>query len=112
MRFSLPRSSAVWWICVSLGRFCESLLKINELGSSHSALMPASWITLAHFVVYSGTNLANSAAELGKGARPKSARRAFSPASAKAAFTSLLRMSTISGGVFFGAPIPFQLIAS
>ena len=74
--------------------------------------MPAARITLPHFSVNSTTNLPNSAGEFAKGSAPKSTRRALNLGSASAALTSLLRIAMISGGVFAGAAMPSQLLAS
>src|SRR5262249_8062990 len=80
--------------------------------SAHSPLMFAVRITLPHFSVYSTMNLANSVGELTNGSAPKSTSRALNVGSARAAFTCLLRIAMISGGVPAGAAIPSQLLAS
>jgi len=74
--------------------------------------MPANLITLAHFSVSSAINLPNTAGDPGSATLPRSARRAFILGSARAALTSLLSLSTISAGVFLGAPIPYNELAS
>jgi hypothetical protein len=78
----------------------------------YSALMPAARITLPHFSVYSTMNFPKSVGELANGSPPKSTSRALNVVSARAALTCLLRIAMISGGVFAGAPIPSQLVAS
>src|SRR6516162_3040330 len=70
------------------------------------------WTTFAHFSVSSAMNLPNSAGVIDIGTAPKSASRAFILGSARAALISLLSLSTISVGVFLGAPIPYQPLAS
>ena len=79
---------------------------------THSGLMPANWITLAHFSVSAAMKFANSAGELANTGEPKSAIRALIFGSARAALISLLSLSTISVGVFLGAPTPYQEFAS
>src|SRR5436305_7415081 len=78
----------------------------------YSTLILAVRITLLHFSASAAMNLAKSAGEPASGAAPKSASRAFMSGSARAAFTSLFSVSMISGGVFFGAATPNQLLAS
>ena len=43
---------------------------------------------------------------------PRSASRALILGSARTALISLLSLSTISAGVFLGAPTPYQVLAS
>src|SRR5262245_57468633 len=78
----------------------------------HSALMPANLTTLPHFSVSSAMNLPKSAGEPDNAVPPRSARRALNLGSARAALISLLSLSTISAGVFFGAPTPVQKLDS
>src|SRR6516165_2925243 len=78
----------------------------------HSALMLAARITLPHFSVSAAMNFPKSAGEPGRGVPPKSASRAFIFGSARAALISLLSFSTISAGVFLGAPTPLHPLAS
>src|SRR2546430_10363046 len=80
--------------------------------SDHSGLMPANLITLPHFSVSSAINFPKPAGESASTVPPRSASRVFSSGSASAALTSLLSFSTISVGVFLGAPMPYQLLAS
>src|SRR5262245_33212725 len=77
-----------------------------------SALMPANLITLPHFSISSAISFPNSAGDPGSARPPRSARRSFILGSASAALTSLLSFSTISAGVAFGAPTPYQVLAS
>ena len=78
----------------------------------HSGLMLAARITLLHFSASVAMNLPKSAGEPASGAAPKSASRAFMSGSARAKLISLFSLSMISGGVFFGAATPNQLLAS
>src|SRR5262245_25799575 len=73
---------------------------------THSGLMPANLITLAHFSVSAAMKFANSAGELANTGEPKSAIRALIFGSARATLISLLSLSTISIGVFLGVPTP------
>src|SRR5262245_17780480 len=75
-------------------------------------LMLAARITLPHFSVSSAISLPNWAGDPGSGVPPRSARRAFILGSSRAALTSLLSWSTISAGVAFGTPRPYQLLPS
>src|SRR5262245_769597 len=87
----------------------------NELyGTSgdHSGLMPANLITLPHFSVSSAMSLPKSVEEPGSTFPPRSASRAFNLGSESAALISVLSLSMISLGVFFGAPTPNQALAS
>src|SRR5262249_3091930 len=77
-----------------------------------SALTPANFTTLADFSVSSAMNFPKSAGEPGRAVAPNSASRAFILGSARAALISLLSLSTISTGVFFGAPTPVQKLDS
>src|SRR5262245_41296952 len=102
--------------CSSLGdhrAFAERTLGNILPGSpDHSGLMLAARITLPHFSVSSAMSLAKSAGEPVSDAPPRSARRTLILGSARPALISLLSFSTISTGVFFGAPMPNQLLAS
>ena len=70
--------------------------------------MLANLTTLAHFAVSSARNLPNSAAVIGIGAAPRSARLACSLASARPAPIAPFNVATMSAGVFVGAPTPAQ----
>ena len=72
----------------------------------HSGLMPANLITLPHFSVSSAMSLPKSAGEPASTVPPRSASRALILGSARPALISLLSLSTISAGVFLGAPTP------
>ena len=61
---------------------------------------------LAHFSVSSAMSFLKSAGEPASTSAPRSAIRAFILGSARAALISLLSLSTISAGVFSGAPMP------
>src|SRR5215471_14303258 len=89
--------------------------KIGDGGKFHSALpagysglMPANLTTLPHFSVSSTIRFANSSDVIDNSSAPMSAKRAFNLGSAMAALVSLLSRLTISGGVFFGAPMPYH----
>src|ERR1700730_3123205 len=86
-----------------------------------SALMPAARITLPHFSVSSAMSFPKSAGEPASNVLPLSGRRAFdlgsesrplNLGSASPALTALLSLPMISAGVFFGAPMPPQKLAS
>src|SRR6516165_6979733 len=79
---------------------------------SHYGLMLAAKITLPHFMVSSAISLAKSAGEPASTVPPRSASRDFILGSARAALISLLSLSAISVGVFLGAPMPYQPLAS
>src|SRR5215831_6945902 len=87
--------------------FAERALRNIRL-DGHSALMPAARITFAHFSLSSTTSFPKSAGEPGTTVPPRSASRAFTLGSARAALISLLSLSTISAGVAFGAQTPNQ----
>ena len=53
-----------------------------------------------------------SAGDIGAGALPRFARRALILGSASATLISRLSLPTISAGVFLGAPMPCQVLAS
>src|SRR5262245_17397775 len=91
--------------------FMEYELRVPS-SSPQSALILADRIILPHLSVNSAMNLPKSAGELTNGVLPKSASRAFIFGSASTALISLLSLSTISVGVFRGAPIPCQPLAS
>src|SRR5262245_27396703 len=78
----------------------------------YSGLMPASLITFAHFAVSSAMNLAKSVGEPEKGGAPMAEKRALICGSASPALIAWLSLSTISAGVLWGAPMPFQPLAS
>src|SRR5262249_54137483 len=93
--------------------FAERTLRnISPGRADHSALMLRARITLPHFSVSSAISLAKSAGEPGRTVAPRSASRAVILGSARAALISLLSLSTISIGVFLGAPMPNQKLAS
>src|SRR5262249_6632794 len=77
-----------------------------------SALMLDARVTLPHLPVSSAINLPKSPGESASTVPPRSARLTFMLGSARAALISLLSLSTISVGVFFGAPRPYQPLAS
>src|SRR5215831_10562911 len=81
-------------------------------GRFYSGLRPANLTTLPHFSVSAAMNLPNSAVVIGIGALPRSESRVLILGSARAALISLLSFSIISIGVFLGAPIPCQPVAS
>src|SRR5215470_16826449 len=79
---------------------------ISDRNCCHCGLMLAATITLPHFLVSSEMSLPKSAGEPASGAAPKTASRAWNLGSAMLALTSVLSLSMISTGVFFGAPMP------
>src|SRR5262245_47711368 len=99
-----PNSKTV----VRLTGFMECHLGLPD----HSALMLAARITLPHFSLSSAMNWPKSAGEPGSAVAPSSAIRALILGSANAALISLLSLSTISVGMFLGAPMPNQALAS
>src|SRR5580658_10409205 len=78
----------------------------------YSGLIFANVMTSPHFLVSAATNLPKSADEPGRGTPPRSVILALNVASANPALISRLSRSTISTGVFFGAPIPTHWPAS
>jgi hypothetical protein len=87
---------------------CRSSAEVDP----QSTLIPAAFTTLPHFSVSSAINLANSVGERGRTVAPRLANRFFIVGSARAAFISLLSLSTIPTDVFFGVTIPNQTLAS
>src|SRR5262245_46699164 len=75
-------------------------------------LMLAARITLPHFSVSSAISLPKSAGEPGSTVPPRLASRAWNLGSEMLALISVLSLSTISAGVLFGAPMPYQLLTS
>ncbi len=70
--------------------------------------MPENLTTLAHLSVSAAMCLPKSAGELANTVAPLSAKRALILGSARMTLTSLLSLSTMSAGVFLGAPMPSQ----
>src|SRR5262249_3063208 len=83
-----------------------------DSGWPQSALMLRARMTSPHFSVSSAMSLLKSAGESASTSPPRSASRAFILGSARPALISLLSLSMISAGVAFGAPTPYQLLAS
>src|SRR5215471_11497870 len=75
-------------------------------GPDHSGLMWAARITFPHFSVSSVMSVLKSADEPPRIIPPRSTSCVFSLGSARPALISLLSLSTISAGVFAGAPKP------
>src|SRR5262245_35665126 len=98
----LPRSGLVQ----------RHLWNVPAATNRHSGLIFANLITLAHFSVWSPTNLPKSAGEPRSTVAPPSARRFFGSGSERIALISLLSLSIISAGVFRGAPTPKKALAS
>src|SRR5262249_57081680 len=80
--------------------------------ADHSGLMPANWITFAHFSVSSAISLPNSLEEIGFGTLPDAAKRDRKSGSATPPLLSALSLSTISADMPLGAPIPPTALAS
>src|SRR5215510_6376535 len=79
---------------------------------AHSTLMFANLTTLPHFSVSFATIFLKSAGEPAVTVTPNSASRAFTLGSARAAFISLLSLSTTSTDVPFGAAKPNHALDS
>src|SRR6266404_293041 len=78
----------------------------------YSALMPANLITLAHFSMASERIAPNSAGEPPSTVPPSSTIQALILLSARPALSSLFSISMMSAGVFLGAPMPANPLAS
>src|SRR5262249_16312383 len=92
-------------------RFAERVLRNIGSGLSRQFdLMLAPRITFPHLSVSSAMSLAKSAGEPASVVAPRSTNRALIFRSTRAALISLLSTSTISGGVFLGAPMPTQVL--
>src|SRR5215471_3031941 len=89
---------------ISTGKFHDETL--------HSALILAARITLAHFSVSYAMSWLKSDGEPTNAVPPSSTSRALILGSARPALTSLLSRPMISGGVFLGAPIATNALAS
>src|SRR5262249_3275025 len=74
----------------------------------YSGLILAARITWAHFPVSSAISVPKSAGEPASVVPPRAASCPLIFGSASSALISLLSVSTISAGVFLGAPIPNQ----
>jgi hypothetical protein len=98
--------------CHSGHRRHSSNETLRNIGAVHPGLMPANLSTLAHFSVSLAINFPKSADVIGIGTPPRSASRGLILGSARPALNSLLSLSTISAGVAFGAPTPYQVLAS
>ena len=83
-----------------------TLWNIKLAVPDHCSLIPANLTTLAHFSVSAAMNFPSSSGAIGISTTPTSASRDFAFASASTALISLLSLSMISTGVFFGAPTP------
>src|SRR5215831_6084100 len=80
--------------------------------TDHSALMPANFTTLAHFSVSLARRPPKLAGGPGSIVPPMSASRAFALGSARIALISMLSRPMTSGGVFLGAMMPKNALAS
>src|SRR5215467_2871046 len=98
--------------CRDSGLVQRALRNIGSGPPRQSALMWRARMTLPHFSVSSAMSLPKSGGESAITSPPRSARRALILGSARPALISLLSFSTISVGVAFGAPTPYQLLAS
>ena len=83
-----------------------------EPAGDQLVLAPEDLITFAHFSVSSTMVRPNSTGVAGVGGPPRSINLAIILGSARPALTSRLSLSTISGGVLFGAVSPLQELAS
>src|SRR5262249_40473657 len=77
-----------------------------------SALAPENFTTFAHFCVSSEMKVSKSADDPVSIMPPSSVSLVFTLGSARPALISLLSLSMISAGGFFGAPTPYQVLAS
>src|SRR5215831_8116217 len=80
--------------------------------SHHCALMLAARTTLPHFSVSSAMSLPKSAGEPASTVAPRLASLAWKLASARLALTCVFNVLMISAGVFLGATMPHQALAS
>src|SRR5690242_12702916 len=78
----------------------------------HSGFIPAALTTLPHFSVSSTMNFPKPPGDPANTEAPNSAYRALILGSARPALISLLSLSMMPAGVFFGTPIPNQPLAS
>src|SRR5262249_39702789 len=90
----------------------RDLWNVTPRPPGQSALMPVNFTTLLHFSVSSAMSLPKSTGEPRSAVAPHSASRAFILGSVRPALISMLSLSTISAGVFFGAPTPLQKLDS
>src|SRR5499426_1840821 len=80
--------------------------------AAYSGLIFANFTTLLHFSVSAAISLPKSPGEPPRVVTPMSLSRPLNLGSARAALISLLSLSTISTGVFLGAPSPHTALAS
>src|SRR5215510_4294665 len=80
--------------------------------AAYSGLRFANFTTLPHFSVSAAISLPKSPGEPPRVVTPMPLRRPLNLGSARAALISLLSLSTISAGVFLGAPRPHTALAS
>ena len=78
----------------------------------YSGFAPENFTTLPHFSISAAMNLPKSAGAVGNTVEPRSAYRALTLASERAALIVRLSASMISGGVFRGALSPNQMLDS
>src|SRR5262245_16189618 len=90
----------------------RALRNIESELPRHSGLMLAARITVAHFSVSSAMSFLKSAGEPGRTVPPRLASRDFILGSARPVLISSLSFSMISADVVFGAPTPYQVLAS
>ena len=88
--------------------------EIHSIGQppDQSAFAPENLTTLAHLSVSSAISFPKSAGVPPRTVPPKSASRAFILGSVRPTLICLLRLSTMSGGVFLGATTPNHVLAS
>src|ERR1700744_5953014 len=73
---------------------------------------PENLTTLAHFSVSSATRLAIADGGPPITAAPRSGNRALNFGSTKTSLATVLSLPMISAEVFFGAPMPYQVVIS
>ena len=88
-----------------------TLWNVPVVTECHSGLIFANLITLAHFSVSPTISLPKSVGDPASTVPPNSSC-ALILRSARPALVSLLSLSTISAGVFLGAPRPYTALAS
>src|SRR5262249_15056346 len=93
-------------------RTTEDGFCLSSVLRHYSPLIFAARTTLLHFSVSSAMNLLKVAGGPVKISHPRSTKRLLVFSSLRPASISLLSLSMISGGVPFGATIPYQPFAS
>src|SRR5262249_55522640 len=90
----------------------RTIWKSARFFADQSGFAPENFTTFAAFWVSSAMSFRNGAGVMGTGTPRSPPSRASSFGSPSTAFTAVLSVSTISGGVPFGATIPYHTTAS